>query len=80
MIDGDPVKVPGTFCNWGRAVANVSSDLRVDFRQDPSGRFKVLEVNPNPDITPGSGAAIQAAAAGLTYSKFIEKIIGFALK
>jgi D-alanine-D-alanine ligase len=53
---------------------------RVDFRQDLTGRFKVLEVNPNPDITPGSGAALQAATAGMSYSKFIEKLIRFALQ
>jgi D-alanine-D-alanine ligase len=53
---------------------------RVDFRQDKSGNFKVLEVNPNPDITPGSGAALQAVASGMTYSQFIKKIIKIALK
>ncbi len=52
---------------------------RVDLRQDRSGHFKVLEVNPNPDITPGAGAALQAAAAGMPYSRFIEKIIHYAL-
>ncbi len=52
---------------------------RVDFRQDADGRFKVLEVNPNPDITPGSGAALQTATAGITYSQFVEKLIRFAL-
>lgn len=52
---------------------------RVDFRQDTGGNFKVLEVNPNPDITPGSGAALQAVTAGMTYSQFIKKIIHFAL-
>lgn len=53
---------------------------RVDFRQDQAGRFKVLEVNPNPDISPGAGASLQAAAAGMSYSSFIEKIIRFTLK
>ncbi len=53
---------------------------RVDFRQDKAGKFKVLEVNPNPDITPGSGAALQAATAGMTYSQFIERIICLAFK
>ncbi len=51
---------------------------RADFRQDARGKFTVLEVNPNPDITPGSGAALQAATAGLSYSRFVEKIISFA--
>jgi D-alanine-D-alanine ligase len=53
---------------------------RVDFRQDKFGNFKVLEINPNPDITPGSGAALQAVSSGMTYSEFINKIIHFALK
>jgi D-alanine-D-alanine ligase len=53
---------------------------RVDFRQDRSGHFKVLEVNPNPDITPGSGAALQASVSGLTYAQFVEKVIRFAMR
>ena len=44
-----------------------------------TGDFKVLEVNPNPDITPGSGAARQTAAAGMSYSQFMEKVIHYAL-
>jgi D-alanine-D-alanine ligase len=52
---------------------------RVDFRQDKAGDFKVLEVNPNPDITPGSGAARQTAAAGMSYSQFMERVIHYAL-
>jgi len=53
---------------------------RVDFREGQPGRFCVLEVNPNPDITPGSGAALQAATAGLTYSRFIDRILHLALQ
>jgi len=53
---------------------------RVDFREGRSGRFYVLEVNPNPDITPGAGAALQAAAAGLTYSQFVDRILRLALQ
>jgi D-alanine-D-alanine ligase len=52
---------------------------RVDFRQDKAGDFRVLEVNPNPDITPGSGAARQTAAAGMSYSEFMEKVLHYAL-
>ena len=53
---------------------------RVDMRMDAEGVPNVLEVNPNPDISPGYGAARQAKAAGLTYNQFIEKIVMFALE
>jgi hypothetical protein len=41
--------------------------------------LNVIEVNPNPDISPGTGAARQAEAAGMTYTQFIEKIVQLAL-
>ena len=53
---------------------------RVDMRMDREGRLNVLEVNPNPDISPDTGAARQAAAAGMTYTQFIEKIVQLALE
>jgi D-alanine-D-alanine ligase len=52
---------------------------RVDMRMDQEGRLNVIEVNPNPDISPGSGAIRQAEAAGISYIQFIEKIVGLAL-
>ena len=52
---------------------------RVDMRMDAEGKINVLEVNPNPDISPDAGAARQAQAAGMTYSRFIEKIVWLAL-
>ena len=52
---------------------------RVDMRLDKEEQLNVLEVNPNPDISPGTGAARQAEAAGMTYTKFIDKIIKLAL-
>jgi D-alanine-D-alanine ligase len=52
---------------------------RVDMRMDHEGQINVIEVNPNPDISPGSGAVRQAEAAGMTYTQFIEKIVQLAL-
>lgn len=52
---------------------------RVDMRLDSEGKVQVLEANPNPDITPGSGAARQSAAASMTYPQFIEKLVSMAL-
>lgn len=51
---------------------------RVDMRMDDKGRLYVIEVNPNPDISPSTGAARQAQAAGLTYVQFIDRIIQLA--
>lgn len=53
---------------------------RIDLRLDSKGSLKVLEVNPNPDISPETGAARQALAAGMTYAQFIDKIAMFALE
>jgi D-alanine-D-alanine ligase len=52
---------------------------RVDLRMDQEGQLNVIEVNPNPDISPGTGAARQAEAAGMNYTQFIEKIVQLAL-
>lgn len=52
---------------------------RVDFRLNDERQLKVIEVNPNPDISPDAGAALQAKAAGMTYNQFIEQIVQLAL-
>ncbi len=48
---------------------------RVDFRMDERGRLYVIEVNPNPDLSPDTGIAIQADAAGMEYAGLIEAIL-----
>ena len=53
---------------------------RVDMRLDRGGEINVIEVNPNPDISHGSGAVLQAEAAGMSYTRFIEKITQLALE
>jgi hypothetical protein len=39
-----------------------------------------MELNPNPDISPGTGAARQSAAAGMSYARFVDKIVNLALE
>ena len=57
-----------------------SGYARMDMRMDEAGKLNIIEINPNPDISPDTGAARQSAAAGMKYAEFIEKIINLALE
>ncbi len=56
------------------------SYARVDMRCDRAGCLHVMEVNPNPDVSPDTGAALQAEAAGMTYAQFTTKIVALAME
>lgn len=47
---------------------------RVDLRLHPSRGPVVLEVNPNPDLSPGAGLALAASRGGIRYEELIERI------
>ncbi|MBS7613323.1 D-alanine--D-alanine ligase, partial [Candidatus Bathyarchaeota archaeon] len=54
---------------------------RVDIRlKDEAGIPYVLEVNPNPDISPEAGFTRSLKIAGISFESFIKNILGFALK
>jgi len=53
---------------------------RVDMRLDPDGKAFVLEVNPNPDISPQSGMARAIKVQGMTYTEFIGNLLERALQ
>jgi D-alanine-D-alanine ligase len=48
---------------------------RVDFRMDGDGRIYVLEANPNPDISVGSGYRLALDAAKISYEDFISRLV-----
>ncbi len=53
---------------------------RVDLRVDKTGQPWVIDVNPNPDISPDAGVVRSAAVAGMSYPQLIERLANTALR
>jgi D-alanine-D-alanine ligase len=60
-------------------VLGVAGYGRIDMRIDRSGRPWILEVNANPDISPGAGLPRMARVVGLDYTDLIAAICDAAL-
>jgi len=48
---------------------------RVDIRIDRDGKIYVLEVNPNPDISPQAGMSRALKVRGMTYAEFVKGVL-----
>lgn len=61
-------------------VMNCRDYARVDIRLSKENIPYVIEVNPNPDISPDSGFVRAANAEGITYNELLKTITSFALE
>jgi D-alanine-D-alanine ligase len=52
---------------------------RIDLRVDAAGAPWVIDVNPNPDISPDAGVARAARLAGMSYDALIARLAEIAL-
>jgi len=82
-----PADLPKRMENRIKSIAIRSSQCigcrdysRVDMRADSRGNIYVLEVNPNPDISPKAGFARAARAAGFSYTDIILRICEAAME
>lgn len=76
-----PAKLPASVASKVRKVAMSAWKIvggagygRVDMRIDERGHPWILEVNANPDISPGAGLARMARVAGIEYGPLIRKV------
>lgn len=52
-----------------------SDYARVDLRLDEGGKPCVLEVNPNPDVSPEAGFTAALAAGGIAFDEFVATVV-----
>ncbi|MGE5247562.1 MAG: D-alanine--D-alanine ligase family protein [Verrucomicrobiota bacterium] len=57
------------------AIFRLSGYARVDFRADSRGELFVLEVNPNPDLSPDAGMVRAARVSGIAYPDLLREIV-----
>lgn len=78
-----PPALSDRICRAGRSALsalNVRGYSRIDLRMDPAGRIYILEVNPNPDLSPIAGMAKMADTAGWGFDGLIRRILAGSLR
>jgi D-alanine-D-alanine ligase len=81
-----PASIPAALSRRLKAYAtacarifDLSGYARIDLRLDAAGFPQVLEVNPNPDLSPDAGTARTGQVAGMSYPEFLQNIVRLGL-
>lgn len=77
-LDDDMREMVTTAARGAWRIAEVRGYLRVDVRLDADGVARVLDVNPNPELTPGAGIHRAVIEAGWTWERFVRKLVEWA--
>jgi D-alanine-D-alanine ligase len=62
-------------CRRAADVLSIGGYCRFDVRQRPGGELCIVDINPNPDIGPGSGFRRALEAAGIPFRDFLDRLI-----
>jgi len=77
-VDGQTIRRISESAVAAYGLLGCTGYARVDFRVGGDGIPQIIELNPNPDLSPGYGAALQAHVAGMPYHRLIERIVQLA--
>lgn len=66
-------------CKRAYRILQIKDYGRIDLRLTPENKLVIFEANPNPDVARGEDVAESAEKAGISYEKFIERILHIAL-
>lgn len=62
-------------CTRAAEVLSIGGYCRFDIRQRTDGELCIIDVNPNPDIGPGTGFRRALAAAGIEFADFLNQLM-----
>jgi D-alanine-D-alanine ligase len=86
-IPNCPADLPQKVVDYAQKIALEATDImgtrdyaRVDMRLDKNGDLFILEVNPNPNLSEGTGIARSAEAARMSFSKLLSYITESAIQ
>ena len=69
----------GTLARRAWLAVGARGYLRIDMRLDEGGTPHVLDVNPNPEVTPGRGGTYRAVTeTGWTWERFVRQQVAWA--